>query len=209
MTIRKFFNDLPIKPLPPDARRWSVALKKAREQGHDVVCRFDRERDGLVFKPARLFLFVRKEGVDVDALDAPWNVALHEWLVREKVRAEEPGNEAERFGFALKERFAPIELRFGDGFFSAVLVHFLREQGFGDAAPSKEMLGAIHEPHAARGEQAVLCAEMIEAALIGVADDLKTLGYDEGLREDVLAASVASYLDERFNITNSRLLGFR
>jgi len=209
MSIKKFFDDVPIKALPPDARRWSVALKRAETQGHHAVCRFDRERDGLVFKPARLFLFIRKDGSDIEVLDAPWSTALHEWLVREKIRAEAPDNEAERFGFALNERFAPTELRFGDGFFSAVLVHYLREQGFGDAAASKEALDAIYEPHAAKGEHATTCAEMIEEVLVGVAEDLKRLEYGGEIREAILAASIASYLDERFNITNSKLLGFR
>jgi len=209
MSIKKFFVDVPIKALPPDARLWSVALRRAEAQGQQAVCQFDRERDGLVFKPARLFLFVRMDGADIDALNAPWSAALHEWLVRERVRAEDPNNEAERFGFAINERFAPIELRFGDGFFSAVLVHYLREQGFGEAEASKEVLGAIYEPHAAEGEHATTCAEMIEEVLVGVAEDLKRLEYNEEIREAILAASIAYYLDERFNITNGKLLGFR
>jgi hypothetical protein len=208
MPIKKFFDDVPIKPLPPDARRWSLALKHATEHGHQAFCRLDRERDGLVFKVARLFLFIRNRGKDVDVLDAPWNQALHDWLVREKVPAETPQNEAERFGFALKDKFAPIELRFGDGFFSAVLVHFLRDQGFDEAKSTKEMLGRIHESHGARGEHATICAEMIDDAITATADDLKRLGYPEGAREDVLAAAIAYYLDERFSITNGRLLGF-
>ncbi len=209
MTIRGFFEANAAKPLSPDVRRWSVSLARARAAGKAAVCHFDRERDGLVFKPARLFLFGRDGAVDVDPLEAPWSLALHEWLVREKVRAETPENEAERFGFALNDKFAPLELRFGDGFFNAVLVHFLREQGFGEAEPSREILRAIYEPHAAKGEHATICEEMINAVLVGVADDLKQLDYGEGVRESILASSIACYLDERFNITNAKLLGFR
>jgi hypothetical protein len=49
---------------------------------------------------------------------------------------------------------------------------------------------------------------MIDDAITATADDLKRLGYPEGAREDVLAAAIAYYLDERFSITNGRLLGF-
>lgn len=209
MSIKKFFDGTSARPLPSDIRRWSAALRRAKDQGCHAVCRFERKRAGLVFEPGRLFLIFRDGDQDVDILDAPWDMALHDWLLDESIRAETTENEAERFGFVLNDKFAPIELRFGNGFFSSVLVNYLHQQGFDEAASTKQALAAIHENQATKGQQEALCAEMIEREIVGIAADVKRLGYDEGVREDILAGAIAGYLDERFSITNSRLLGFR
>jgi hypothetical protein len=100
-------------------------------------------------------------------------------------------------------------MRFGDGFFNAVLVHRLRGEGFGEVSPTKETLAAIHEPRPAQGEQAPICIEMVDEVLMTCNEDLKALSYDEATREAILVGALAYYLDERFNITNGRLLGFR
>jgi hypothetical protein len=210
MPIKRYLEAPPIKPLPAVARRWKLALQGAKEKGQQAFCRLDRARDGLVFRPAQLNLIVKAGDKDVEILDAPWDGNLNDWLVADHhVRAEDPAAEIERFGFALKERFAPVENRFGDGFFNAVLVHKLREEGFGDESPTKEKLKAVHEPHPARGEQAPICAEMIDDVLMGCNESFKALSYDEPAREKLLVGALAYYLDERFNITNSQLLGFR
>ncbi len=210
MPIKKYFEQRPDQPLTPDMRRWSLALAKAEEHHLDVACQLFRPRDGLVFKPARLFLFLRSGGNDVEVLEAPWDPDLNDWLIRQKVRAESLAAEGERFGFAGKDHFSPIEIRFGDGFFNAVMVHHLRAVGFDDVSPSRETLRELSEPHPATGESATTCAEMIDQVIATTAATLTgQLGYSEEEAGAVLAAAIAYYLDERFNVTNSKLLGFR
>lgn len=209
MPIKNYFEDVPVKALPADARRWSIALRQARERSQKVVCRLERPRDGLVFRPARIFLFIKDGETDVSAFDAPWDSNLNDWLVKEGVPAETTEAEGDRFGLAARDRFAPIEVRFGDGFFNAVLVHHLRGVGFGEISPTREQLAAIYEPQPATGEQATICVEMVDGVIARCARDLKTLSYANHEAEAILAAALAYYLDERFNITNSKLLGFK
>ena len=50
---------------------------------------------------------------------------------------------------------------------------------------------------------------MIENTLKEVARDLATdLGYERSEAKSILASAVAYYLDERFSVTNRRMLGF-
>ena len=143
MPVEQFFARQDSKPLLPDIRRWSIALKRAAERGHNAVCRLDRQRDGLAFEPARLFLLVGDSDGAEDAVDAPWDEALNRWLIGEGIRAVTKKNESERFGFSCHDRFAPIELRYRNGFFGSVLVHFLRKEGFEDAKSSHDALSVI------------------------------------------------------------------
>ena len=49
---------------------------------------------------------------------------------------------------------------------------------------------------------------MIDNAIRGRAKELtKYLGYEIPEAEDILASAVAQYLDDRFSVTNRRILG--
>lgn len=118
-------------------------------------------------------------------------------------------NESERFGVTPSDRLASIVLRYGDGFFNAVLIQHLVKEGFASVSPTQVKLARIRESQPASGESAVDCEQMIEAIIQAIARELvDKLGYPPDDARRVLTAAIAYYLEERFNITNSRLLGF-
>jgi hypothetical protein len=48
---------------------------------------------------------------------------------------------------------------------------------------------------------------MIDAAVKGRAAELRHLGYEMQAAWDILAGAMARYVDERFSVTDRRLLG--
>jgi len=71
------------------------------------------------------------------------------------------------------------------------------------------LLKDVHENTPQRSEASADCEQMIEAAISSVGQDLTTrLEYDDDAATTVLAEALAYYLDERFNVSNRRMLGF-
>lgn len=206
MPIEKWFQEPQEKPIPPDARRWEAKFRV----GPKRQCLFDRPREGLVFRPARLILLIKDEKDELlDSLDAPWSGDLNEWAVAKGIQCEQPTNESERFGFALQDKFSSVVLRYGDGFFNAVLIQHLRAEGLDGVAPVSEKLARIHEPRPANGDNATDCAQLIDQVIQDAAHDLiGKLTYPKEQAAQLLTGAIAYYLDERFNITNADLLGF-
>jgi hypothetical protein len=196
-----FDSDEP-EPVPPEARRWQLL-----SQGKPLVCEFLRRRDGLTWGPARLQVSIPTATPPVIELPVPWDLSLDNWLIEHKARAPSHTNEAERFGFRFNEVFQPIEQRYGDGYFNAVLVHYLRDTFVGQT----RVMATLDEVHSYRpneSESAVDCRERIERVLAETAQTLtKTLGYQRPVAEQILSSAIAYYLDERFNISNRRFLG--
>jgi len=205
MSIEKYFR-VPVEmPLSPDVRRWQARLADPSTR----ECLFVRPREGLVFRPARLLLLMKNQGKLVDDVDSPWDSELNDWAITQGIRAETEDNEAERFGYALNDRFERTVLRYGDGFFSAVLLQHLRAEGFGSVSPTRDKLARLHEPAPAQGEAVSDCTQMIDSVIQRMASELlEGLKYGDAVAAAVLAAAVAYYLDERFSLTNALLLGF-
>jgi hypothetical protein len=51
--------------------------------------------------------------------------------------------------------------------------------------------------------------ESVKRVITSAARSLKKVGYPEAQAIEILAGALAYYLDERFNISNRELLGFR
>jgi hypothetical protein len=193
------------EPPPPEARRWQSFLNN----GVRPVCTFVRRREGLGWAPARLVISY----VDVEPPVPPdppiaWDPRLERWLLDHKIKAVDEKNEAERFGFGLEAQLEPIEVRYGSGYFNAVLATYLRESGFADQPVVREKLDAIHSYPPSAGPARDDCTAQIKAVLATNARRLATLGYDREAAIGILATAIAYYLDERFNIHTRALLGF-
>jgi hypothetical protein len=193
------------EPPPPEARRWEFFL----ERGVRPVCTFVRRRDGLGWTPARLVISYPGVAPTVPP-DPPiaWDPRLERWLLDHKIKAVDAANEAERFGFGLEAQLEPIEVRYGSGYFNAVLVTYLREGGFVDQPAVREKLDAIHSYPPSAGQAREDCTAQIKAVLATNARRLAALGYDREAAIGILATAIAYYLDERFNIQTRALLGF-
>jgi hypothetical protein len=138
-----------------------------------------------------------------------WDKRLDDWLIQHNVRAKTPENEADRFGFGLRDRLESVELRYGSGFFNAVLDTYLRTSDFASQPSVAAKLAKVRENAPLQGESASDCAERIKRVLASCARDdlMKALGYDRYAAVSIRSNAVAYYLDERFNITSRALLG--
>ncbi len=163
----------------------------------------------LGFGPARLYVTVQDErGDPVVKDDEPWEPQLALTTAERGWRAPGLANEAIRFGLLLKTFFSQPEIRYGDGYFSSVLVDVLRDSDFAHDRLISELLGVISVPTPAASSSKDDCAENIKAGLGRVALLLVgPLKYTQQEAKTIVAESVAYFLDERFSITSGRLLG--
>ncbi len=203
MSIAKYFtNGRSHEPLI--VQRW-------RKQNLVVKdCKFARERDGLAFRPARLMIRVAgatPSGANRSHDIVLWDSELNDWLLRNGTRAADPLNEGERFGYMMRQRFDMVEQQFGDGFFNSVLIHFLRsDEDLKDSCAN--FLAAVSAPQPSAGETAIECRERIEGILAACGAELvEDLKYDEQAARRIFTDALNYFLDDRFNITNSKLLG--
>ena len=201
----ELFGPEAIEPSPPEAQRWEFFLAR----GVRPVCTFVRRREGLGWTPARLVISYPDAKPPVPS-DPPiaWDPRLERWLLDHKIKAVDDENEAARFGFGLEAQFEPIEVRYGSGYFNAVLVSYLHESGFADQAVVREKLEAIHSYPPSVSQAREDCTAQIKAILAANARRLEALGYGREAAIRILAKAIAHYLDERFNIHTRALLGF-
>lgn len=201
----ELFGPQVAEPPPPEARRWEFFL----ERGVRPVYTFVRHRDGLGWTPARLVISYPDAQPSMPP-DPPiaWDPRLELWLLDHKIKAVDEKNEAERFGFWLGAQLEPIEVRYGSGYFNAVLVTYLRESGFIDHRMVRDKLDAIHSYPPSAGQVREDCTSQIKAVLATNARRLAALGYDREAAIGILASAIAYHLDERFNIHTRALLGF-
>jgi hypothetical protein len=204
-TSNKYFDEPASAPEHPRIRAW----RSYKDQSSRVELDIRRVREGLAYAPTRMFVtFYDASGAVYRHDETDWELELDTWLVAEHVKANDLENEKLRFSLRLKAAFRPIAIRFGDGYFNSVLVHLLADGPFTDHHALAAVLGEIHEYDAAGGSK-FDCEELIDYELQVAAKELMGLYSDRSVAEDILAGAIAQYLDDRFRITEGRLLGFR
>jgi hypothetical protein len=110
----------------------------------------------------------------------------------------------------LKTWFARPEHRYGDGFFSGVLREYLGNSELARRPPVRDALNQWREDQANKESSAYAdCVESIEGVIVRAARSLIDLGYDREAAKEILSNGVGYYLDERFSLTQRRMLGFR
>ena len=170
-----------------------------------------RPRAALGFDPAQLSLqFFDKQGRMYDYKTEAWDAELNDALLHRKIRATDESNEIQRFGLGLDAALQHPENRYGDGYFSAVLMLVVDQSPFAKMDPVRELRPYIstNRPYEG-GHSAEDCSVMIQAALQDRWIQLRrNLGYDKTDAERILAGALAYYLDERFSITDGRKLGW-
>lgn len=192
----------------PKLRFWKSLIKKHKDLKPHIE--FRRIREGLVFKPAVLYFEITC-GDEVKESDSePWDDILNDGLIAEEIKAISLENEGKRLGFMMKKEFRQIEIRYGDGFFNSVLIEMLNSQDFSGNSKLSDVLSNIHYNKASReGHSFDDCREMIYAAIKKYGEILEEkLKYPRELAEEILISSVAYYVDERFSVTNRKILGW-
>jgi hypothetical protein len=201
----KYFDEPGPAPEHPRIRAW----RSYKNNASRVELEIRRRSEGLSYLPTSMFVrFYSADGVISHLDETEWDLELDSWLVAEHVKATNADNEKLRFSLRLKAAFRPIVIRFGDGFFNSVLIYLLRGDPFANHQALAQVLGEIHEYEATGGSK-IDCEELIDYEIKVIARDLMCLYADRAVAEEILAGAIAQYLDDRFHITEGRLLGFR
>jgi hypothetical protein len=201
----KYFDEPGPAPEHPRIRAW----RSYKNNASRIELEIRRRSEGLSYLPTSMFVrFYGADGAISHHDETEWDLELDSWLVAEHVKATNADNEQLRFSLRLKAAFRPIVIRFGDGLFNSVLISLLRGGPFANHQALAQVLGEIHEYEAAGGSKTD-CEELIDYEIKVIARDLMCLYADRAVAEELLAGAIAQYLDDRFHITEGRLLGFR
>ena len=167
---------------------------------------------GLGVGPARIAVIGRRHDGTTPAPPSyvEWELELHDGLVRLGARAVDPQVEALRYGLVFRERFKPIERRYGDGYFNTVLLQVLAETGLAQESPIADVLASVHRGGQVHpSEHARDCALRIRTTLQRVSIELvSALSYSKDEALAVVAAARASFLDQRFSVSARRAMGW-
>jgi hypothetical protein len=173
-----------------------------------------RPRDALGFKSPKLYLHLLGEAGQEVQHDQKkdwddWDDALNTALVKRRIRAVSADNEKVRFALGLRAALQAPETRFGDGYYNAVLVHHIVNSPFARHPAVESVLMHVYRNSIDPSFRTYAeCRGLIDTAFRGRAMELvENLGYDIPEAEEILAAAVAQYLDERFSVTNRRIMG--
>lgn len=209
MTDLEHFFDKSPPPVHPRVRFWEGALKSG-EVAHLLVEVWRERFDILSWGPTTLCVYC-KDASERDVHppeEIAWNEKLNRELIRLRARAISLENESERFGLVLRDRLDSVVIRFGDGFFSGVLIDYLGEGGFASLDPVQKALSRIHVFKPAGGPHRTRCIEFIQEELKYCVDALfEVFMYSKAQSISILSNALYSYLDERFSITTREMLG--
>jgi hypothetical protein len=160
------------------------------------------------YRKAKIYVHLYQGEQEYDSKADDWDDDLNTGLVRLGVCAISADQEKDRFALGLRAAFRKPEKRFGDGYFNAVLVEFVRESDFAGRAETSEVLQHIYVARPHRGSGYEDCRQMIRDAIHGRGLELtKDLGYGVEEAVDLLSGALARYLNERFSVSRRRLLG--
>jgi len=186
----------------PRLRHW----RRLQHEGATLLVDVKRSRRPLDRGSAYLYVNIERGGRrDQDRED--WSADLNRGLLMLHVRALSPENEALRFALALPDAFDSAEDRFGEGFFNFVLIDELRRGPFSEGL--REVLADVHVTPGNRDRpQYRECKDLVVGAIRGRAQELTgLLRYEQPQAEAILGSALATYLDDRFSISDRRVLG--
>lgn len=193
------------EPDHPVARAWLSRIRR----GERATFTLWRKRDGLTHKRAKIYMtFHTPHGEERDHDD--WDVDLNEALVREGVRAESATNEAQRLTLMMRYWFSKPEERYDPAFFEAVLVDVARESELAQERSLQEVLERIRiAPATPESPSYAPCKSSVDAILLERAGRslVRDLRYTEEEAKPILAEALARYLDDRFHVSQRRMLG--
>ena len=183
-----------------------VAARK--NEGLVPVFELFRAKEALGFRKAKIVIHFLKDGREADYRDDDWDDNLNSGLVQLGVRSQTPEEEKDRFALGLRAALRTPEKRYGDGYFSAVLVQYVLRTDFRGQGEMAEVLEHVHQEKPDDSNTFRDCLRMVDAAVKGRAVELfQNLGYDKPTTWDILAGAMARYVDGRFSVTNRRVLG--
>jgi len=203
-TIDDLFNR-PAESLHPRVRDWKARL----EDGRSATLEVFRPETEIGQAPVEMNLAFTKDGRPLPLETVAWEDELNSGLIRLGVRAISPEQESERFALGLRAAMRTAEREFGDGYFNAVLVDFIKDSDLTRYEEIAEVLKhstALSAPR--ESKRYGPCREMIADAISGRAQELTgPLRYSQDQAKQILVSALARYLDQRFSVSSRRRLG--
>lgn len=189
----------------PQIEVWDSIL--SNPNFHDKAVQFYRERKGLTFSQAYLYLKWTQDNMKMSDKHE-YHLELDLYLYKKGIYAVSEDNEAQRGGFWLKYRFEKGDIEYGDGYFSSVLIERI-DSLFGQNPVIKDTMKKIARNRASKGTTNYSnCLAFVNNVLEEYLTFLKYLNYPADIIKTISTYAINSYLDERFHITNRELLGF-
>jgi hypothetical protein len=212
VNARDYFKEpTPAWKVHPLFRYWQGV--KADPSVADVRMELYRPKEGLVYRPADIYLHVKRVDRREDQPQkVDWEDVVNEGLLHLQVKAVNTDNEAQRFALWLQSRFTSVEGHFNESFFSAILPEAVAEGPFAKGSNVSRMLGRIGRQRTLKEKAWQECREMIDNVLAGRWSELTSaalLNYPDPEADPILEKALALYLDEYFNISNRDLLGWQ
>ncbi len=204
--LDKYFDSGTPMPTHPKLRFWGPLIA---DDSVKMQCEIYRKREGLNFSSPKIYVhYARSTGEPPQTDQDDWDDVLNLYLIENGIQSVSEENESIRFYLMLQKMLLRPETRFGEGYFNAILLMTV-QNGFGEIPKIKELLAKIGEYRPLVGKVYHEAVEMIESAIRQCAELLvKKLKYSRPAAEQILSDALAGYLDERFSITNLRLLGW-
>ena len=204
-TLDDFFQQSVESPTDPRLRDW----KRRLEHGAKATFELYRPDVAVGLGQTEMNLqFIDQNGERQPLETMTWNDELNAGLVELGVGAVDAENEAQRFALSLRAALRKAAREFGDGYFNAVLLEFIKESDLTDYREIGEVLQHTYGNAAERGKSRDRCREMISDAITGRAHELtERLHYSAEAAKAILVSSIARYLDERFSVSSRRRMG--
>jgi hypothetical protein len=206
MTTLDDFFSRPTESLHPRLRNWSARLD---EPGMSATLEIYRPVSDFGQTQTEMNLQFTKDGNLLPLETVSWDDDLNAGLIRLRVRAVGPEQEAERFALGLRAAMRKAEREFGDGYFNSVLFDLLKDS---DLTAYPEIADVLAHAYALQpnrsGKAFDACRDLITDAISGRARELtESLGYSQEEAKRILVAAIARYLDARFSVSSRRRLG--
>lgn len=196
----KYFDDPPVQAEHPRLRAWRSYRRASSVTG--IVVEARREREAFGYGPARIYVdFMAGEEIHRQD-DAAWEQELDNWLVDEGARAQTPGGEVTRTMLRLSSRLAAVLRQVGDGYFRSLLIRTIKAGPLGQSESVRKVLADLREGTPYDDGKMTARGQEIDTVFASIARELTDkLRYERGVAEEIFAAAVAQYLDERFHVT--------
>lgn len=169
-------------------------------------CEIERRREGFIYRPAMIYLYTKRgdEPTHVEPFD--WDEALNSALIERGVQAVTQENEELRLSIMLRSDLQGVEVRYGEGYFNAVLLEFA-QQTFGALPEIASIIKKVGPGRPYHGKAYRNAADILESAFTKAAQTLTNqLKYDPTSGKRILVQSLKLYLDERFSVSPGEFL---
>ncbi|MGO8673259.1 MAG: hypothetical protein ACLQVD_18105 [Capsulimonadaceae bacterium] len=206
--LESYFDSTEMQVAHPFLKKLDVYLSE--HAGATASVKVERERQGLSYAAAKLAVLARSEdGTLRKRISGWWDNELNQELVRRGYKAVDHDNETLRLMLSLRASLQRVEVRYGDGIFNSVVVAYVLSSPFARLPRVAGVLSGIRRAPPRDTEAYRECSDMIDAIIRSKGHDLRfCLGYDLEPCEEILSGAIAQYLDERFSVSNRKLLGW-